>query len=303
MKTILVTGSNGLLGQKIIYALRNRSDVKCISTSRGENRMREKSGYIYESLDITDAQAIEELFLKYRPDSVINTAAMTNVDACETNRDDAWKMNVTAVDYLIDACKKIDAHLVHLSTDFVFDGRNGPYVETDEANPLSFYGHTKYEAEKRLMASGLHWAILRTIIIYGVLDDNSRSNVVLWAINSIRSKKTITVINDQFRSPTLAEDLADACISASLKKAEGIYHVSGMEVMNILDIVKIVAEFFDLDQQYIQPISSESLKQPAVRPPVTGFIIEKAVRELDYHPHTFIEGLSYLKKQLELVVK
>jgi dTDP-4-dehydrorhamnose reductase len=303
MKTILVTGSNGLLGQKIIYALRNRSDVKCISTSRGENRMREKSGYIYESLDITDAKAVEELFLKYRPDSVINTAAMTNVDACETNRDDAWKMNVTAVDYLIDACKKIDAHLVHLSTDFVFDGRNGPYVETDEANPLSFYGHTKYEAEKRLMASGLHWAILRTIIIYGVLDDNSRSNVVLWAINSIRSKKTITVINDQFRSPTLAEDLADACISASLKKAEGIYHVSGMEVMNILDIVKIVAEFFDLDQQYIQPISSESLKQPAVRPPVTGFIIEKAVRELDYHPHTFIEGLSYLKKQLELVVK
>jgi dTDP-4-dehydrorhamnose reductase len=125
----------------------------------------------------------------------------------------------------------------------------------------------------------------------------------LWAINSIRNQKTITVINDQFRSPTLAEDLADACISASLRNAKGIFHVSGREVMNILDIVKIVADYFDLDHSYIQPISSESLKQPAMRPPVTGFIIEKAVNELDYHPRTFIEGLSYLKKQLELVVK
>ncbi len=303
MKTILVTGSNGLLGQKIIYALRNRQDVVCISTSRGENRMREKSGYIYDSLDITDANSVDAAIVKYKPDSVINTAAMTSVDACEKNRDEAWEMNVAAVKNLISSCKKVNAHLVHLSTDFVFDGNNGPYVETDEPNPLSFYGHTKFEAEQLLMNSGLDWAILRTIIIYGVLDDNSRSNVVLWTINSLKDKKTIHVINDQFRSPTLAEDLADACVSASMKKATGIYHVSGIEVMNILDIVKIVADFFKLDPQYIHPISSASLNQPAKRPPVTGFIIEKAMRDLNYHPHTFIDGLSYLKNQLEMVVK
>lgn len=301
MKTILVTGSNGLLGQKIIYALRNRSDVKCISTSKGANRMKERSGYIYESLDITDRTQVLEVIGKHKPDAVINTAAMTNVDACENNREEAWAMNVTAIEYLIEACKTYHSQLIHLSTDFVFDGLNGPYVETDEPNPVSFYGHTKYEAERLVQASGIKWAILRTIIIYGVVDDNSRSNVVLWAINSIRQKKTITVINDQFRSPTLAEDLADACISAAMKGASGIYHVSGTEVMNILDIVKIVADYFDLDTSYIQPISSASLNQPAKRPPVTGFIVEKAMRDLDFRPHTFLEGLAQIKNQLILV--
>ena len=301
MTTILVTGSNGLLGQKIIYALRNRTDVKCISTSRGENRMSAKDGYIYESMDITDPSSVESVFEKYQPDVVINTAAMTNVDACESNRDEAWLLNVQSVEYIIEACKKFNTHLVHLSTDFVFDGRKGPYVETDEPNPLSFYAHTKYEGEKLIEKSGISAAILRTIIIYGVVDDNSRSNVVLWAINSLKNKKSITVINDQFRSPTLAEDLADACVSAAMKKATGIYHISGREVMNILDIVRIVADYFELDQSYIIPTSSADLKQPAVRPPVTGFIITKAVNELDFKPHTFIEGLAHLKNQLLLV--
>ena len=176
---------------------------------------------------------------------------MTNVDACENNRDEAWLLNVQSVEHIIVACKKYNSHLVHLSTDFVFDGRSGPYVETDEPNPLSFYAHTKYEGEKLIEKSGISAAILRTIIIYGVVDDNSRSNVVLWALNSLKNEKSITVINDQFRSPTLAEDLADACVSAALKKATGIYHVSGREVMNILDIVRIVADFFELDQKYI----------------------------------------------------
>ncbi len=303
MKTILVTGSNGLLGQKIIYGLIARADVKCISTSRGENRMRARDGYIYESLELTNQAELNRIAEKYNPDVIINTAAMTNVDACESRREEALLMNVKTVENLIDVCKKIKAKLVHLSTDFVFNGEKGPYVETDEPDPLSYYALTKLEAEKKIIDSGIDWAILRTIIIYGVVDDNSRSNVVLWSINALRNKKTITVINDQFRSPTLAEDLAQACIAAALKNATGIFHVSGREVMNILDIVKIVAEFFQLDQSYIQPISSESLKQPAKRPPVTGFIIDKAVKELDFNPRTFLEGLAYMKKQLELVAK
>ncbi|MFZ7115497.1 MAG: dTDP-4-dehydrorhamnose reductase [Bacteroidota bacterium] len=303
MKTILITGSNGLLGQKIIYALRNRPDVKCISTSRGENRMKVKDGYEYASMDITDLNSVESVFQKYKPDVVINTAAMTNVDACESNRDEAWLLNVQSVEHIILACKKHGSHLIHLSTDFVFDGRKGPYIETDEPNPLSFYAHTKYEGEKLIHASGIPAAILRTIIIYGAVDDNSRSNVVLWVINSLKNKKPITVINDQFRSPTLAEDLADACISAALKQAVGIYHVSGREVMNILDIAKIVADYFELDKGLIIPVSSAELKQPAVRPPVTGFIITKAVDELDFKPRTFIDGLSYLKNQLLLVAE
>ena len=299
MKTILVTGSNGLLGQKIIYALLGRSDVRCISTSKGANRMKVKEGYVYEELDICDKEQVLTIFEKYRPDAVINTAALTNVDACENRKEEAWQLNVTAVENLIEASTKYGTHLVHLSTDFVFDGENGPYVETDVPNPQSYYAMTKYEAEKRLAESNLSWAILRTIIIYGVVDDNSRSNVVLWTINSLRDKKTINVINDQYRSPTLAEDLADACIEASLRKAKGIFHVSGREVMCILDMVRIVSGYFGLDQQYINPISSASLNQLAKRPPVTGFIIQKAERELGFKPVTFLQGLEVVRKQLK----
>ncbi len=303
IKTILVTGSNGLLGQKIIYALRNREGVRCISTSRGPNRMKAKDGYTYETLELTDQPAILEIFAKYSPDVVINTAAMTNVDACELNKEEAYKMNVITTGYLIDACEKHNSHLIHLSTDFVFNGNNGPYVETDIPDPLSYYAQTKLEAEKLILSSTLKSAIIRTIIIYGVVDDNSRSNVVLWAYNSLKNGKTITAINDQFRSPTLAEDLASACINAAMKNATGIFHVSGREVMNILDIVKITAEFFNLDQSLIRPVTSEELKQPAKRPPVTGFIITKAIEELDFRPHSFLEGLSQVKNQLILVAE
>ena len=300
-KTVLVTGSNGLLGQKIIYALRDRQDVECVSTSRGENRMLKTDGYEYVSMDISDSSEVNRVMAKYRPDAVIHTAALTNVDACESRKEDAKLLNVDAVDFLIKACEKYNSHLVHLSTDFVFDGEKGPYVESDQPNPLSYYAETKFQAEKHILESGISASIIRTIIIYGVVDDNSRSNVVLWALNSIRDKKTITVINDQYRSPTLAEDLALACINAALKKAQGIYHVSGRELMCILDIVKITADFFNLDSGFIKSVSSAELNQAAKRPPVTGFIIEKAQRELDFHPHSFLDGLEIVKKQLLLV--
>ena len=301
MKIILVTGANGLLGQKIIYALRNREGISCISTSRGDNRMKATDGYIYQSLDITDKEQVFEVIRKYKPYSVIHTAALTNVDACESRKEEALLMNVTAVQYITDACKEVGSHLVHLSTDFVFDGENGPYIETDEPAPQSYYASTKYESELLVQKSGVEAAILRTIIIYGVVDDNSRSNVVLWTYNSLRNKKEITVINDQFRSPTLAEDLADACIVAALQKNTGIYHVSGREVMNILDIALITADFFGLDTQYIKPVSSATLNQPAKRPPVTGFIITKAEKELHYKPRTFLEGLEIVRTQLSLI--
>jgi dTDP-4-dehydrorhamnose reductase len=299
MKTILVTGSNGLLGQKIIYALRAINDVRCIATSKGINRMSARDGYVFESIDITNKEQLEKVFFQYQPETVINTAAMTNVDACEFKKDECVAANVDAVASLISLCEKYNSHLIQLSTDFVFDGEHGPYVETDVPNPLSFYAKSKHDAELLIRESDIKWTIIRTIIIYGVVDDNSRSNVVLWAKNSLEKKQTINVINDQFRSPTLAEDLADACVSAALKSAQGIYHVSGRETMCMLDIVKIVADYFHLDSSYINSVTSAQLNQPAKRPPVTGFMITKAMKDLDFHPHTFMEGLSIVKKQLE----
>ncbi len=296
---ILITGSNGLLGQKLIYLMRSRSGVDLIATSRGENRTREKTGYRYFPLDITDEKSVNALLDEVHPDCIINTAAMTNVDQCEIHREACRKLNVDAVSFLVSWSEKNGAHLVHLSTDFVFDGERGPYREEDEPNPLSYYAWSKLESERILQRSLASWAVLRTIIIYGVVDDEQRSNVVLWTKNSLEQHKTIHVITDQHRSPTLAEDLAKACETAAMKRATGIFHVCGREFMSILELVYRVADFFKLDKSYIHPVTSAELNQPARRPLRTGFILDKAIRELDYKPHSLAEGLELVKKQLE----
>ena len=299
LKKVIVTGSNGLLGQKILYILKDNPEIELLATGIGENRTTDKSGYQYLSADIGNAEEVAEMFESFQPDCIINTAAMTNVDACEIDKANAKRLNVDAVEYIIQNCQKYETHFIHLSTDFVFDGEAGPYREEDEPNPQSYYSQTKYDGEKLLMASGLDWCIIRTIIIYGVVDDNQRSNLVLWTKNSLEQGKDITVITDQYRSPTLSEDLAQACVNAATKRACGIYHVAGKEIMSIIDSVKMVADFFGLDKKHILPISTAELNQAAKRPLKTGFIINKAIRELDFKPHSFIEGLKIVKKQLE----
>ena len=299
-KKVLITGSNGLLGQKLVKLLSNHAEFELIATSRGPNRISAIQGFTYLELDITNQQQVDQVFESQCPDIVINTAAMTNVDACESEKDLCWDMNVNAVEYQVEACKKIKAHFIHLSTDFVFDGKSGPYVESDRPNPVSFYGWSKYAAELCVEMSGLDsWAIARTIIIYGVVEDMSRSNVVLWAKGAMEKGSPIYVVDDQFRSPTLAEDLAQGCIQIAEKGATGIYHLSGIEVMSILELVKKVGDFFKLDTSIVTPIQSATLNQTAKRPPYTGFIIDKAIKELQYQPKSFEEGLEVLSLQLE----
>lgn len=296
---ILITGSNGLLGQKLIKLLAGKEEIELLATSKGENRVSNKTGYQYQSLDITNQQEINVVFDAFKPNAVINTAAMTNVDACEDDKELCWDLNVNAVKYMIVAAKKHNTHLIHLSTDFVFDGESGPYKETDEPNPLSYYGKSKYEAEKLLQASDIKWAIARTIIVYGVAENMSRSNIVLWAKEALEKGNPLTIVNDQFRSPTLAEDLAMGCWLIAEKQAEGIYHLSGKDVMSIIDLVYAVADFYNYDKSIVSAISSTSLNQAAKRPPKTGFILDKAIKELQYSPCTFEEGLAIITEQMK----
>lgn len=302
MKTILITGSNGLLGQKIVYSLLNRKDVKVIATSVGENRLLKRDGYTYESLDITNKEQVKEILSKFSPDVVINTAAMTNVDLCESKKEECWALNVKAVQNLVDVISEMSdtkTHLIHLSTDFIFDGTKGsPYIETDVPNPLSYYALSKFESEKVLQKSKIRWAIARTIIVYGIVDNMSRSNIVLWAKDALSKGQKINVVDDQFRAPTLAEDLAEGCILIADKGATGIYHLSGPSTFSILDLVYKVADFWKLDRSLITPSKSTTLNQPAQRPAYTGFVIDKAKQELGYDPHTFEEGLKVLDAQL-----
>jgi dTDP-4-dehydrorhamnose reductase len=301
-KKILITGSNGLLGQKLIYRLLKETNVEIIATSKGDNRLRTQTGYIYHPLDITDEQAVKDVLLKFSPDVVINTAAMTNVDACETEEEACRKMNVDAVDYIIKAMKLLPGkpHFIHLSTDFIFDGHNGPYRETDiPYPPNSVYADSKFMSEKLVEKSGLKWSIVRTMLVYGVVDFMSRSNIVLWAKDALSKGKTINVVDDQFRCPTLSEDLAEGCVLVALQEKEGIFHISGKDFMSIIELVGKVADFWHLDKSLVHPSKTATLGQAAERPLRTGFILDKARMELGYEPHSFTEGLAIVDKQLK----
>lgn len=294
---ILITGSNGLLGQKLVHALHADASVELIATARGVNRLKAVQGFTYAAMDICNEAEVLRVVGQFKPDVVIHTAAMTQVDDCEDQQDLCWEMNVSAVAYLIKACGLVNAHLVHLSTDFIFDGISGPYLETAAPNPLSYYGKSKLAAEKLLQESALSWSILRTVLVFGVVEDMSRSNIVLWAKSALEKKQQLNIVNDQFRTPTLAEDLAQGCILAAKQKAKGIFNVSGPDYMSVEELVRRVARYFGLDESYIHPVSSATLNQKAARPLVSGFIIDKAKAELGYKPHSFEAGISLVMQQ------
>ena len=299
MKKVLITGANGLLGQKLVYGLKSRNDVELLATGMGENRLIDQTNYSFQSLDITNETDVNQTIKQFSPHVIINCAAMTNVDACELNQKQCWDVNVNGVKHLANAVAKLGTHFIHISTDFVFDGEDGPYNENDLPNPLHYYAKSKLESEKIVKENCANWSIARTIIIYGITDNMSRSNLVLWAKGEIEKGNTINVVNDQFRSPTLAEDLAKGCISIMDKNANGLFHLSGPTGYSILEMVHMVADFYNLDKSLINPVSSKSLNQPAKRPLVTGFDIRKAEKELNYNPVDFLAGIEIMDRQLK----
>jgi dTDP-4-dehydrorhamnose reductase len=299
MKTVLVTGSNGLLGQKITSAILSGRQFNLIATSKGLNRFKVTGGYEYATMDILDPADVRAVIEKYKPDSIIHTAALTNVDKCQDQKEMAYQLNVEAVKTLVEICTEYRIQLIHLSTDFIFDGANGPYDEQDVPNPLSYYGMTKLEAEEVVKNARCKWAIIRTIIVYGIVTEKSRSNIVLWAKEALEKGDPINVVNDQWRMPTLAEDLAEGCLLVAEKDAHGVFNISGNQMMSIAELVYKVADFWGLNKRLISEVSSASLKQAAKRPVKTGFILDKAINELGYAPHSFEQGLALLDSQLK----
>lgn len=299
MKTTLTTGSNGLLGQKLTEKILAEGRVKLVATSKGINRYPVKAGYGYAEMDILNLQQVREVIDKYQPDAIIHTAAMTNVDTAEADKEMCYQLNVVAVQNLLSLCEEKNIQFIHLSTDFVFDGEEGPYKEDDPVNPVSYYGESKVLAEEIIKKSTADWVVIRTILVYGITNDMSRSNIILWAKGALEKGLPIKVVNDQWRMPTLAEDLAEACLLAVEKNAKGIYHVSGKDYMSIADLVRKVADYWALDQSIISEVSSVGLNQTARRPMKTGFVLDKAINDLDYRPHSFEEGLKIMVEQMK----
>jgi dTDP-4-dehydrorhamnose reductase len=301
LEKILITGANGLLGQKLVHHIVETGKYDLIATGRGECRFTTNKGkYTYLSLDITDKKAVSSVFNELKPSIVIHTAAMTNVDQCELEKLGCWQQNVIATENIVEASSLMNAFLVHLSTDFIFDGSHGPLTEEEKPAPLSFYGYSKLVAEEIVTnAQNLKWAIARTVLVYGIAEGMSRSNIILWVKKSLEEAKQIKVVDDQFRTPTLAEDLAIGCYLIADQKAEGIFNISGKDFLNPLQMAFKTADYFGLDKSFITKADSSTFTQPAKRPPITGFIIEKAEKVLGYKPRSFEEGIAILANQIK----
>lgn len=299
MKKILITGSNGLLGQKLVGLILEKGEYQLIATARGENRIASLFPTMkFRSLDIADKDEVQKAVGEEKPDYVIHTAAMTNVDQCESEREACWTLNVDAVRYLVEACEQHYSHFIHLSTDFIFDGAAGPYDEEAKPNPVSYYGESKLAAEVIVQQATCRTAILRTILVYGISHDMSRSNIILWVKKSLEEGKHIKVVNDQWRTPTLVEDLAMGCYLTVKNNATGVYNIGGKDLLTPYEMAIKTADFFGLDKSLIEEVDDSIFTQPAKRPPRTGLTIDKARKDLGYTPVSFEEGIKVLVDQL-----
>lgn len=299
-KRVLVTGSNGLLGQKLTELYRKNPEIEYFASSRGDNRYPSSEAYTYIPMDIGQEDNVRHVIRDIKPDTIIHTAAQTQVDLCESEREECDLLNTEALRFISDAILPFKSHFIHLSTDFIFDGTNGPYKEADSPNPLSYYGWSKLKAEKIVQEYPGPWAIARTILVYGLVHGMSRSNIVLWALASLRENKSIQVVDDQFRMPTLAEDLALGCRLIESKKACGIFHLSGPDYMNIYDLVQKVAQVAGLDASNVSRANSSSFTQPAKRPLKTGFDLSHSREILGYRPRSFEEGVRLVLQQEQM---
>ena len=294
---ILITGSNGMLGQRTVQFYASKENIELLATSVEEKSVIESVEYV--SCDIKCRDKLKKVVHDYCPDFIVHTAAFTNVDLSEKLREDAWKINVKGVEYIAEAARAIDAHIIHISTDYIFDGKEGPYSENATPNPIGYYGRTKLASENALRISGTLFTILRTNVLYGIAL-NSRPDFVRWVINSLNKKENIRIVSDQINNPTFIDDLVQGINKIIEFRKTGIYNIGGLEFLTRYDFTLKIADYFNLNKNLITPITTEELKQPARRPLKSGLIILKAETELGYKPHTIIESLAAMKKELEL---
>ena len=295
MKRILIAGANGLLGQAVTYLLKDRYDL--LLTGVESRFVDKKSGNSYVAMDITSASDSKEIIKDFVPDAIINAASLTHVDKCETQKELCWQVNVKGVENLAKLSRQFDIHLIHFSTDYVFDGSKGPYSESDRPRPLGYYGKSKLASENVLTQISCPFTVVRTCVIYGN-GLEVKTNFFMWVLNNLKQNKAINVVDDQYNNPTLAEDLAAGTELIVSQEALGVYHMAGMEYVNRYEFALAIAEYFNLDKQLITPIKTHQLKQASKRPEFGGLKIEKAQTQLGYQPKSLQNSFAYLKQKV-----
>lgn len=299
-RKIVVTGSNGLLGQKVADLVSQSPSYLLHLTSSQEEPVLVSDRAPYTRMDVTDRRQVSRIIDELQPDTIVNTAAVTNVDFCEMNREAAWKVNVIGVENLVHAAKLTGAHLVQVSTDYIFDGKSGPYAEDDRPNPISYYGRTKLAAENLLRTSNVGHTIVRTMVLYGH-GRKVKQNFALWLVRELQEGRPVRVVSDQVGSPTLADDLAYGIVKIVELRKAGVYNISGPDVVSRYDFARELARVFKFNAKLITPVKTADFHQPAPRPLRSGFIILKAQTELNLQMSAMETGLLILRNQLSTV--
>ena len=301
---ILITGSDGLIGQAVQRKLANWREADVLATGlEASPRFRHGSGG-YVALDINDHAAVERLFLDFSPTAVVHLAAMSKVETCEQDKEACWRVNVDATANLARLCKYYGARLVFLSTDFLFDGKSGPYAEDDYPAPVNAYGRSKQAAENAVRLSGLtQWATARTSLVFGTGNDLKRLNIATLMVRELRAGRSFQAAMDQFRSPTYAPDLADGIRRIIQFEKDGTYHLAGRERLNIFDLCKLAAPVFGFSPDLIVPTTTAELYPDAPRPLDSGLLILRSESELGFRPRQLLNAVADLAKRLGLPIE
>jgi dTDP-4-dehydrorhamnose reductase len=296
-KKIAIIGARSKTAEALIRILPAETDWEILLFSSGLKNEGEARGFRYFPLNYADPKALRDICLRELPEVIINTSAMTNVDACEHEKQLAWTVNVTWVEQLVRTASVIDAHLVHFSTDYVFNGEKGPYTETDAPHPLSYYGKSKLASENACMQARNYCSVIRTNVVYG-FSANEKVDFVQWVIAQSNKGMPFTVVDDQYSNPTLTDDLARAVLKIIQKKRTGLYHVGGADYLNRIEFARQIAKIFHLDESLIRPVSTESLAQAAKRPLRGGLVALKAETDLGFKFCGIESGLITVRHQM-----
>jgi len=289
---ILITGANGFLGYYLVEQLLGKN-FSVIATGKGECRLPflGQNNFTYSEMDFTDPYSVHDVFGAIKPDVVVHAGAITKPDECEMNQMKAYLVNMEGTVQLLINTEELKSFFVFVSTDFVFDGETGMYKEDDAPRPVNYYGRTKLEAEEAVKEYEHGWAIVRTVLVYGK-NHTGKGNLLGVVKEKLEKGEEYNVVDDQVRTPTYVEDLARGIVSVIEKKANGIFHISGKDMLTPYEMAIKTADFLKLDKSLLKRVTASTFSQPAKRPPRTGFVIDKAREQLGFEPLSFEEGLA-----------
>jgi dTDP-4-dehydrorhamnose reductase len=289
---LLITGASGLYGSRLAQlALAKNfevysSDIQSLTVYG-----------TFVKLDISERAQVVEVFKNIKPDVVVHAASLTDVDKCELNKALAWKVNVDGTKNIVESTERTGSFLIYISTDYVFSGEKGCYVESDACDPVNYYGLTKLLAEE-IVQTQTEYCIVRPSVIYGSTPAAGKVNFALWLIETLRKRERVKIITDQWNTPTLNTNLAEMTLEVIERRLTGTYHLSGATRVSRVEFAEQIADEFGLDKGLIDSVSSSDFTWPARRPMDSSLDTSKAKKTLKNKPLEMGEAVERLRVEL-----